>query len=252
MQTLKLALFSKFAEKQAKKLASQLNIPYLECETLLCNYDFYLTFDKTGLKLKSNLLPKGELKVDFLAPALLRRLNHLSYKKELILQSLGHHSQPLKIIDATAGLGHDAAIFAARGHQVLMLERSKIIFALLNDGLTRLMNAAHPLATHLQLLETDAHNYLANLTPQTVDVIYIDPLFPERHKTALNQQNLRFLRQLTGDDPDAGTLLPLALRTAKRVIVKRAQKSPYLNQQKPALEFSVPRGSSRFDVYFSR
>ena len=251
MPELKLALFSEFAPEKAKELATELNIPYFNQPEALSTYDLYLDLDKNGLKLKSKSPLKGELMVDFLAPKLLRRLNHLSYKHELILQALGRHSQPLTIIDATAGLGHDAAIFAARGHKVLMLERSKIVFALLNDALLRLNAADHPLATHLELLKADAHHYLAKVVPGSVDVIYLDPLFPERPKTALNQQNLRLLRMLTGDDLDAATLLPLALQAANRVIVKRAKDSPYLNQQKPALECSVPRGSSRYDVYFS-
>src|SRR5262245_12957252 len=41
------------------------------------------------------------------------------------------------VLDATAGVGHDAALLACMGYQVLAVERSPIIAALLQDALKR-------------------------------------------------------------------------------------------------------------------
>jgi 16S rRNA (guanine1516-N2)-methyltransferase len=43
----------------------------------------------------------------------------------------------LKIIDATAGWGRDAAVLASFGAEVLMLERHPVMAALLSDALSR-------------------------------------------------------------------------------------------------------------------
>jgi 16S rRNA (guanine1516-N2)-methyltransferase len=42
-------------------------------------------------------------------------------------------------------------------------------------------------------------------------VIYLDPMFPHREKTALVKKEMRLFRPLVGDDPDAPALLQAAL-----------------------------------------
>ena len=48
------------------------------------------------------------------------------------------------VVDATGGLGNDAILLARMGFKVLMIERSPVMSALLEDGLFRLAsNADH-------------------------------------------------------------------------------------------------------------
>jgi len=158
-------------------------------------------------------------------------------------------NQPLTILDATAGLGIDAFIFANFGAKVQMIERSPIIGTLLQDGLDRFFSKNPTPKISLTLTITDAISYLQKRVPAP-DVIYLDPMYPERG-SALNKKNLRILRAVVGNDEDAEELFWLALKcTKKRVVVKRPRLAPTLTHLKPDIIYSGK--SVRFDVYTAR
>ena len=96
---------------------------------------------------------------------------------------------------------------------------------------------------------TDAISYLKKLpNNKKPDVIYLDPMYPTRTKSALGKKELRILRQIVGEDLDAGELLQVALKTArKRVVVKRPRLAPPIPGPEPNLVFKGK--TSRFDVY---
>ncbi|TXH77678.1 MAG: 16S rRNA methyltransferase, partial [Thiothrix sp.] len=80
------------------------------------------------------------------------------------------------------------------------------------------------------------------------DVIYLDPMFPERQKSALVQKEMRCLHEVVGEDTDSDALLTLARRIAKhRVTVKRPRLAPELAGLKPA--FVISGKAVRYDVY---
>ena len=80
------------------------------------------------------------------------------------------------------------------------------------------------------------------------DVIYLDPMFPERMKSALVKKEMRILHRLVGEDVDADQLLAIALKRArKRVVVKRPRLAPTLINVSPS--FCVKGESIRYDVY---
>jgi 16S rRNA (guanine1516-N2)-methyltransferase len=148
----------------------------------------------------------------------------------------------LKIIDATAGWGRDAALLGAFGAQVLMLERNPIMAALLREALHRKDDDLD-----LSLIETDACSYLSSLRPEDYpDVVYIDPMHPERQKSALVKKELQVLQELIGPDLDARSLIECALAHVRgKVVVKWPQK------QEPLLKphSSIEGKTVRFDVY---
>ena len=161
------------------------------------------------------------------------------------------------VIDATAGLGRDAFVIANLGAQVMLIERSPILAALLEDGLGR---ASHDpelktiVTDRMDLVETNAIEWLTNLpTEQYPDVIYMDPMYPHRNKSALVKKEMRVLRELVGDDEDASQLLHVALNCAKRrVTVKRPRTAPILsgsvlNNRKP--NSAVESKNTRYDIY---
>ena len=75
-------------------------------------------------------------------------------------------------------------------------------------------------------------------------------MYPHSTKSALAKKEMRFLRQLVGDDIDAANLLALALVCAKqRVVVKRPRLAPYLAKFKP--QHSIFGKQHRLDVYFT-
>lgn len=174
------------------------------------------------------------------------------FAHEMIVKAVtGRSREPLAVLDATAGLGRDGFLLAAAGHSVSLLERHPAVAALLADGLYRA--AHHPdtaaICARLQLHAGSAHPWLAELDPAVrPDVICLDPMFPERQKTALVKKDMRIFRDVVGEDDDAETLLTLALQTArKRVVVKRPRKGETIGQRTPSHQLTGT--SSRFDVY---
>lgn len=152
----------------------------------------------------------------------------------------------LKIIDATAGWGKDAAILASFGAQICMIERNPVMAALLEDAMTS-MHVASSLSDLLILVQGDAKAYLNALKPcQFPDVIYLDPMHPVREKSALVKKNMQVLQNMLGFDNDAIELLKLSLtRTKSKVVVK------WPNRLKPLLKphYFIPGKTIRFDVY---
>jgi 16S rRNA (guanine1516-N2)-methyltransferase len=154
----------------------------------------------------------------------------------------------MTVIDATAGLGRDAALMTLAGCHVTALERSPIIAALLQDGLDR----AGAALAGLRVVRQDALHFIAEIPDaDRPDVIYLDPMFPHRTKSALVSKEMRLCRLVTGDDPDAAQLLDLARSKARsRIVVKRPLRAPTLDGSKPAFDY---RGKAvRFDVYLPR
>jgi 16S rRNA (guanine1516-N2)-methyltransferase len=155
------------------------------------------------------------------------------------------------IVDATAGLGVDAFILASLGCKVTMIERSPVMGPLLDDGLQRA--AIHPatrdIISRLQLLIGNSRELIASL-PEQPATIYLDPMYPHRHTSALNKQEMRTIRTLVGEDQDAAALLETALTIAtNRVVVKRPKGAPELSARRPS--HIIEMKNSRFDVYLT-
>jgi 16S rRNA (guanine1516-N2)-methyltransferase len=150
----------------------------------------------------------------------------------------------LKILDATAGLGRDAAVLASSGAEVSMCERAPLLIALLKDALKRLNPQS---GLNLNLIPEDAIDYLKKLNVRDYpDVIYLDPMHPVRSKSARVKKDLYALQQLLGADDNPEALLHIALLRAKlRVVMKWPLKQPAL--LKP--NHTIQGKTVRFDVY---
>lgn len=194
----------------------------------------------------------GPMYVDFVEGPLgyAQRVNRFG----LLFQAVGFRSGRPSILDATAGLGRDAFRLALHGCQVTAVERSPILHALLADGLTRALADAETcdrLGGRLTLVHADARDILREMDPadsmEGPDVIYLDPMFPPKKKSALPKVEMRILRQLVGDDSDASELFALAMGVArKRVVVKRHRHAPPLG---PEPTHSHCDQTARYDVY---
>lgn len=171
---------------------------------------------------------------------------------EMIVKAVvGRSKAPLSVVDVTAGLGRDSLILSAAGFQVLAIERHPAVACLLADGLDRA--AMHPdyidILHRVQLKVAQSNQILEQLLQdQRPDVVYMDPMFPERTKQALVKKEMRLFRAVVGDDHDAENLFHQAKSVAlKRVVVKRPRKAPCITEQKPG--YQLIGKSSRFDVY---
>jgi len=187
-------------------------------------------------------------KIDFLSGAVDHRRRFGGGKGQMIAKAVGiKGSQKLTVFDATAGLGRDAFVLATLGCDVVMCERSVEIHAALQDALARANEVEWFQELSLKLIHADAIAYLKTIDWQP-DVIYIDPMYPPKNKSALPKKEMILLRDVVGDDLDADALFEVAMRVAKkRVVIKRARHAPEIALQKPTIVFEGK--SSRFDVY---
>ncbi|MCI0749637.1 MAG: class I SAM-dependent methyltransferase, partial [Nevskiales bacterium] len=128
----------------------------------------------------------GTVCADWNTAEIARRI--ASGRRQPLARAVGlDRHRDLRILDATAGLGRDGFILAALGARVTMIERHPIVAALLHDARRRAL--ARPetsdAAARTEVVKTEASQYLAQAIPGTFDVIYLDPMFPDRGKTAL-------------------------------------------------------------------
>ena len=212
---------------------------------------WYLTLHDGALVLRNADLPKqGDILVDFASGAATHRRKFGGGKAEGIAKAVGFNKKPgLTVIDATAGLGRDAFVLASLGAMVTLVERNPLVAALLADGLRR--GARDPqtadwLPQRMQLVHLPALEALHSLPAP--DVVFLDPMFPPREKSALVKKEMRAFHDVVGADDDADTLLAPALALAKhRVVVKRPGYAEFLAGKKPTM--SIEGKNNRFDVY---
>jgi len=197
---------------------------------------------------------KGNVHIDFVHGKLGHRRQFGGGRGQAIAKAIGMKSgaNPT-VVDATAGLGRDAFILASLGAQVTMIERSPILAALLEDGLNRMATEpelADIANTQLRLVHADAREWLLQQasTDDRPEVIYLDPMYPHRSKSALVKKEMRALRALVGDDEDSALLLQAARQCAtKRVVVKRPKGAPLVGDAKPS--GNVQSKNTRYDIY---
>lgn len=214
--------------------------------------DFAFLEDAQGLAVFKPASKEKPLRLDFASERLnWRRKSGVG--REDLLRAIGiKPDAPPSVLDLTAGLGRDGFLLADRGCSVTLVERNPVLGALLQDALSRGAHASDTQAAcaRISLIQDEAAQVLATWQGESPDVIVLDPMYPEHGTTALPHKEMRWLRELVGDDPDADALLQPALVLArKRVVVKRPLKAPDLNGITPHHRH---RGRAvRFDVYVS-
>ena len=186
----------------------------------------------------------NQFKIDFVNDKLNYAKRKSGLKTELISRAMGSGKCGLNILDLSAGLAVDAIFLSQMGYQVTSLERNKIIFKKLHEAWLQLPDAAKE---KIQFIFSDAKDYLLAYS-NTFDVIYFDPMFPEKKKSALPKKEMVIFRSLVGDDHDATSVLELALqkKNIKRVVVKRPLKAEWL-LRKPSHQLLGKL--IRFDIY---
>jgi len=237
---------------QAHAIAQRWGLPLAgDAEADAPEFFLLLSDEHLALCQKGDDAP-GPVFVDFVAGTVAHRRKFGGGKGQPIAKAAGFgKGKAPTIIDATAGLGRDAFLFASLGSEVRLIERSPVVAALLEDGLRRALTDPETaaIAQRMHLLAGDAASLLMALPEaERPDVIYLDPMFPPRQKSALVKKEMRLFHSVIGEDADADALLPLALQSAReRVVVKRPDYAPWLAGRKPTLAFATKK--NRFDVY---
>lgn len=158
-------------------------------------------------------------------------------------------------VDATAGLGEDGLLLAAAGYDVALIEHNPLIVDLLKDGIRRAQE--HPLlaetVSRMHVLSGDATEILRAIPSEISqgcrpDVVYLDPMFPTRQKSAAVKKKFQLLHLIEAPNRNDEELLAAAFDTQpKKIIVKRPPKGPYFADKKPS--YAITHKAVRFDVY---
>lgn len=240
---------------EAQRWADQCQQPCLGLQdpAAVAGAAFVLLLAADGLKLQqTGRKAPGPVWVDFAHGAADHRRQFGGGRGQMVARAVGlKPGVNPSVLDATAGLGGDAFVLASLGAQVTLQERNAIVHCLLADGLARLRADAagrpdlQEVAQRMQLVERvlESGQHMA-----AADVVYLDPMFPARDKSAAVKKEMTAFHALVGEDADQDLLLAQALAAARyRVVVKRPRKAPWLADKKPALVLEGK--SSRFDIY---
>lgn len=208
----------------------------------------YLLWDADGIAL-AKAGEKGRVRVDFTAGA--ARHRRVQGGGELLAKAVNHRTRP-QVWDATGGLGRDSFVLAGLGLPVRVFERHPAVYCLLADGLARARQ--HPdtaeIAARISLHAADAAAEMLRLADHfgRPEVVYLDPMYPERQKSAAVKKEMAYFHELVGTAQDEAALLDAALAVAgKRVVVKRPRLGETLCGRQPDYQYSGK--STRFDVY---
>ena len=188
-----------------------------------------------------------ELAEDF--REMLPRLRPDRLGRELLVKAVRVRGvEGIRVFDATAGLGEDSLLLAAAGFSVTMCEGDPVIAALLADGLRRAADDPElsGIVGRMSLVEGDSIEILPSLT-ETPDVVYLDPMFPARTKSAAVKKKFQLLHRLESPCADEASLMDAALAARPRkIVVKRPIKAPVLAGVRPS--HSISGKAVRYDV----
>lgn len=188
-----------------------------------------------------------ELTADF--SRLIPRLRSDRVSRELLVRAarIKGKAHP-HAVDATAGLGEDACLLAAAGFSVTLYERDPVIAALLQDGLRRASDDPRlsEITSRMHLCEGDSEAALYALSERP-DIVLLDPMFPERTKSAAVKKKFQLLHKLEHPCDDEKTLLEAALAASPlKVVIKRPPKGPWLAGKRPS--YALTGKAVRYDV----
>jgi len=275
---IRVAYESNSYKPQAEALAEKLSLA-VQADTGA--YDYLLEFTHQGLVLRPSAdKGYGSIICDFASSEHSHRRRYGGGNGQAIAKAVGVSGKfAPQVLDLTAGLGGDGFVLASLGCTVRLLERNPIVHSLLADGLRRGTEAGlkwleqgddelSVVINRLGLLEADAATYLSNLVAKLAqietegegqiqqldtkgwrpDVVYVDPMFPLRKKSAKVKKQMQAFHAIVGTDPDADGLLAKALAIARyRVVVKRPTGAGFLAETKP--NYSLEGKSTRYDIY---
>jgi 16S rRNA (guanine1516-N2)-methyltransferase len=209
----------------------------VESERKLCELCDFLYFSEGKLHFHSNEL--GKMSFDFEELYSYHQRQKYALSKEPLAKSLGIKgvSEKRLIWDTTCGTGKDSLLIHYFGARLTSFERNPAVFLLLKDALRR-----YPV--DFNLVFGDASKL--NITDRP-EVIYYDPMYPSKKKSALARKEMRIFKEIVGDDSDSKDFLEWALKTAtERVVVKRPLEADPIKERPTA---SYVGKSTRYDMY---
>lgn len=236
-------------EQKAEQLATRLGLTMANQQ----EHSLQLVLTPEHLELREPTLG-GPIWIDFLAGKNAHRRQFGGGRGQPLARAIGlKKGETPSVIDATAGYGRDAFVLATLGCQVTLLEQNILLVALLEDALFRSQQDVEvaTIAARMQVHHTQSIDYLNALSSdKSPHVIYLDPMYPTREKSALVKKEMQLLHQLVGADESSEYVLAIARQKAvKRVVVKRPKSAPFIADQSPST--SIRSKNTRYDIYIT-
>ena len=209
-------------------------------------------FDEGGASLAGRVATAAgrsvSLRPDF--SEMLPRIRPDALSREMLVRAAkikGRAPRDITVTDATAGLGGDSFILAAAGYNVVMYENDPVIAALLRDALRRAAEvpALRGAAGRMELREEDSIDALSS-DAAAADIVYLDPMFPDRKKSGAVGKKFQLLQQLERPCESGRDLLAAATGAARvKVVIKRPLGGEPLGGRRP--DYTLKGKTVRFD-----
>jgi 16S rRNA (guanine1516-N2)-methyltransferase len=200
------------------------------------NNQDYLIYKNCQLYFYSQSL--GEMTFNFETHMRYHLKQNYALSKEPLARALGLVGNAGKVIwDTTCGTGKDSLLISHFKASLTAFERHPAVYLLLMDAKRRF-------PVNFDIIFEDASQTSMETKPA---VIYYDPMYPEKKKSALARKEMRIFKEVVGDDPDSQDFLEWALSCAtERVVVKRALQAEPIKKNPTA---SYKGKSTRYDMY---
>ena len=217
----------------------------------LAEKSFTLEHTSEGLTL---FYDNMSLRWDF--STLLKRIKPHNLNGEMLIKAAklkNEEGSSLTALDLTAGLGEDSFLLAAYGFNVIMYEKNHIIASLLEDSLKRgkadSNSAISEVANRMTFFEGDSIEAIKKMKKNGAfipDLVYMDPMFPERTKSGLVKKKLQLFKELEEPCDQEEEMLQAAMDlNPRKIVVKRPIKGAYLAGVKPS--YSIKGSVIRYD-----
>lgn len=204
-------------------------------------------------------LTDGELAISADLTRMIPRLRQSNLERELLVKAAkvkkttnsnaGERDRILRAVDATAGFGEDSLLLAAAGFYVTLYEKDPVIADLLEDSLIRAAEIPElsEAVARMHLIKGDSIEGM-RIMGECPDVILLDPMFPERRKSAAVKKKFQLIHQIEKPCDNEEELFEAAVSACpKKLIVKRPTKGPFLAGRTPS--HSLKGKAVRYDIY---
>ena len=203
-----------------------------------------LLFDSKGISLIGyGLSYQGDFE------NMIHRISNGRLQHEMLARAAKSTEEKKTAIDATAGMGEDSLLIAACGYEVTMYEQNPVIAILLKDSIRRAKK--NPILKNIVgRMHLVVGNSIELLSEQITDLnlIYLDPMFPESRKSGLTNKKLQLIQKMEPPCFEEEKLFEAAIKAAPaKIIVKRPSKSEYLAGKSP--NYSLNGKAIRYDCY---
>ena len=231
-----------------ERWAEMLGLPVVTDAAELSPERLHLQADDGGLS-----LVQGKLSVRGDFNHMIPRLRPSNLNQEFLVKAgrMKGIECPAVAIDATAGLGADSLLLAAAGFRVHLFEYNPVIAALLLDAMERAREVPE-LREPVSRMELHVGDSIEAMhrSEDSIgcipDLVLLDPMFPERQKSALVKKKFQLIHRLESPCMEEETLLNAAIAAGPRkILIKRPLKGPWLAGRKPG--YSVSGKAVRYD-----